>query len=101
MKNNEEDSPKIKKNLFKLKKKCKKDINELISKNKDSSKSIKYLNIRNKKDLSGKNKYKLNSFLSETAPLQKLINQIDFEKKDFSTNINSSEEPPLLSNREN
>ena len=100
MKNNEEDSPKIKKNLFKLKKKCKKDINELISKNKDSSKSIKYLNIRNKKDLSGKNKYKLNSFLSETAPLQKLINQIDFEKKDFSTNINSSEEPPLLSNRE-
>ena len=100
--NNVTNPPEIKRNLFKLTKKCKNDINKLIPFNNNQSKLNKQPKLRNKNNSKEKhqNNYKLNSFLSETTPLQNIINQINIENN-FITNINYDKDSLLLSERTN
>ena len=102
MKNNNVTSPpEIKKNLFKLTKKSKNEFNKLIPNINFQSKAINESKLRNIKKSNEKHNYiKFNSFLSETSPLQNIINQINIENN-FLTNINQGKENILLSDRAN
>ena len=102
MKNNNVTSPpEIKKNLFKLTKKSKNEFNKLIPNINFQEKSINESKLRNIKKSDIKHNYiKFNSFLSETSPLQNIINQINIENN-FITNINQGKENLLLSDRAN
>ena len=100
--NNVTNPPEIKRNLFKLTKKCKNDINKLIPFNNNKYELNKQPKFRNKHNSKEKqqNNYKLNSFLSESTPLQNIINQINIENN-FITNINYGKDSLLLSDRTN
>ena len=102
MKNNNVTSPpEIKKNLFKLTKKSKNEFNKLIPNINFQAKAINESKMRNTKKYNEKNNYiKFNSFLSETSPLQNIINQINIENN-FINNINQGKENILLSDRAN
>ena len=102
MKNNNVTSPpEIKKNLFKLTKKSKNEFNKLIPNINFQAKAINESKLRNTKKYNEKNNYiKFNSFLSETSPLQNIINQINIENN-FINNINQGKENILLSDRAN
>ena len=99
--NNVTNPPEIKKNLFKLTKKSKNEINKIIPTINIQTKSINESKLRNIKTSKEKHNYsKFNSFLSETTPLQNIINQINIENN-FITNINHGKENLLLSDRTN
>ena len=96
--NNLTNPPEIKRNLFKLTKKSKQVINNVNSNN-NRMKKINEKKLRCKKKSFEKNNYsKLNSFLSETAPLQNPISKINL-KDNFSKNINTNKEGLILSDR--
>ena len=97
--NNVTNPPEIKRNLFKLTKKCKNGINKLIQKNNNQIKSVNEEKLKIKKNSHKiNNYYKLNSFLSEESPLQNIINQINIENN-YITNINTGQDDNLLSDR--
>ena len=95
--NNATSPPEIKKNLFKLNIL---KINKLIPNITFQAKAINESKLRNKKNLMKNIIIKFNSFLSETSPLQNIINQINIENN-FITNINQGKENILLSDRAN
>ena len=96
--NNLTNPPEIKRNLFKLTKKSKQVINNVNSNN-NRMKKINEKKLRCKKKSFEKNNYsKLNSFLSETTPLQNQISKINL-KDNYSKNINTNKEGLILSDR--
>jgi len=91
--------PEIKRNLFTLTKKSKKDINNIIPKSNDQIKKINDQKKRMKQNSHEKNNYlNLNSSVSGKSSLKDLIKLININNN-YKTNINREKDDILLTDR--